>query len=75
MIRFRTSSGSEYELDTDNDRIRRLSGTAKATARQGPDNVWKDFEAIHGPDLEFPCLIVWEGVKCTLTSDVVKIYD
>lgn len=75
MTRFRTSSGSEYELDEEAKQIRRLSGVKQPTERQGPDNVWRDYEAIHGPELEFPVLIRWEGIKCTLTSDVVKFYE
>jgi hypothetical protein len=45
----RTESGSVYELDQVNKRVRRLSGVRAATARQGADGAWRQYDQL-GPD-------------------------
>lgn len=43
-MRFTTQSGSVYEVDVTNKKIRRLSGTTDPTPRQGEDGEWKSYE-------------------------------
>lgn len=43
---FITSSGSRYQLDQANNRIRRLSGNADPTMRQGKDGDWRTYFSI-----------------------------
>lgn len=74
--RFRTHSGSTYEVDHDNHQIRRLSGNHPPTARQGSDERWKPYQGI-SEILTGQCVLVsWEVVgnvaRCTLTSEVVE---
>jgi hypothetical protein len=45
-MKFKTESGSEYEVNTDKKEIRRLSGNADPTLRQGRDGDWKSYEDI-----------------------------
>lgn len=82
MIAFSTETGSEYELNLTEKKIRRLTGTHGPTPRQGQDGEWRTFSAI-GP--EVPCLgqtllIEW-GVQnedgseqCTVTSPVTSVH-
>lgn len=42
-MRFITISGSTYEVDQDNKKIRRLKGKADPTPRQGQDGVWREY--------------------------------
>jgi hypothetical protein len=46
MIAFTTQSGSKYEVDTDNKRIRRLTGKNEPTRRQGVDGNWRNYDTI-----------------------------
>jgi hypothetical protein len=69
---FYTVSGSAYELDKDNNKIRRLEGAIDPTPRQGPDGEWKTFEFCSQVCEGRPVLIVWEGTKSTMTS-LVKL--
>lgn len=88
MMRFTTASGSLYEVDFSQKRIRRLSGKNDPTPRQGADGEWKVYEEISsfsGVENEMvigsPAIIVWNKsssnmqleVKTTLTSDIVSI--
>lgn len=43
-MKFVTLSGSVYQVDTVNKKIRRLNGTADPTPRQGEDGVFKSYE-------------------------------
>lgn len=81
MIKFRTYSGSVYELDQDNKRIRRLSGVKDPTPRQGADGQWKTYvhlktEPEPGNDL-YICWSVGDGEggsdRCTVTSRIEEI--
>lgn len=73
MIRFTTSTGSRYEVDTDNSKIRRLGGTAEPTPRQGVDGTWRTYQAISHIAPGYAVLVVWEvqaHLPSTLTSVV-----
>jgi hypothetical protein len=78
FIIFFTLSGSSYEVDQENNRIRRLAGTKDPTVRQGNDGEWKDYK--HLSFSEDGVLIVWNiddhGIsKTTMTSPVVKVVN
>lgn len=45
-MKFKTESGSEYEVNADDKKIRRLFGKVKPTDRQGADGEWKKYEDI-----------------------------
>lgn len=78
-MRFQTLSGSVYEFDVENKQVRRLYGTHAPLPRQGEDEVWKPYVAMHL--LETGSIaIVWniteDGVhQSTLTSRIVKRLD
>lgn len=42
-MKFKTETGSEYEVNTDSKKIRRMTGVKEATARQGKDGEWKGY--------------------------------
>jgi hypothetical protein len=70
MLRVVTQN-STYEFDTVGKRVRRLSGDAAPTARQGPDHVWKDYTRLD--KVLGGYLIDWDGKgHCTLTSQIVS---
>lgn len=72
---FHTES-STYEIDTERNRIRRLSGRADPTSGQGQDGVWKDFKSTTDVVQGAQVLIVWtDGSKPTLTSRVRKVIE
>lgn len=89
MIKFTTETGSIYEMDEIDGRIRRLSGNHAPTSRQGEDGSWRNYHGIrsggvqdnipfafnNGPVLVGQrMLIIWnEEGQCTLTSVVVDI--
>jgi len=70
----KTASGSTYEHDLSNGRIRRLEGTHNPTPRQGADGDWLPYEAIHGPLKEAPLVVLWshQHGRMTVTSPVVS---
>ena len=77
-----TQSGSVYELDLDNKRIRRMVGKHDATERQGKDGEWKRFAGVSTPRLGEALLIIWrydlddEGrtvARSTMTSAVTHV--
>jgi hypothetical protein len=70
---FKTISGSTYELDQPNKRIRRLNGTEDPTPRQGADGEWKTFNNCTDVREGNSVLIQWEGERCTVTSIVKSI--
>lgn len=61
---------SRYEIDTYNNRVRRVSGDDNPTPRQGEDGVWKDYVEISKAG---PCLLFhWDDEgRGTMTSPVV----
>jgi hypothetical protein len=65
------TQNSTYEIDTVHRRIRRTTGSAAPTTRQGPDNVWKPYADI--TKVMGGYLIDWDGEgHCTLTSPIVR---
>lgn len=71
MFIFETETGSRYEVDTVNKRIRRTRGRALPTVRQGEDNVWKGYESFS--KMYGGYFIDWDGEgHGTLTSKVVS---
>jgi hypothetical protein len=58
----RTETGSIYEVDRKNKRVRRLTGEKNPTPRMGKDGEWKTYHDIQPdpPELDVPLLIVWE---------------
>ena len=86
-MKFKTISGSIYEVDEQGKKIRRLYGTEEATSRQGKDGDWKSFDHL---DLEVgaSAMIFWDakttpllegntfgGSPATMTSQVAEIID
>jgi len=78
-----TDSGSVYELDEDQKRIRRLSGAKPPTPRQGSDGEWRQYEGLDrvGPEGAQRLMVIWridedEGfpdvriARSTLTSTI-----
>ena len=45
-MKFRTYTGSVYEVDQQGKRIRRLTGKNEPTSRQGKDNEWRDYREL-----------------------------
>jgi hypothetical protein len=45
-MKFITRTGSVYQIDTTNKKIRRLEGKANPTPQQGTDGEWKSYERI-----------------------------
>ncbi len=76
---FTTASGSMYEVDKENSKIRRLVGVDDPTPRQGYDGEWKVFVSITDVELGYSVLVGWRykedgvTVEGTLTSPVVRI--
>lgn len=85
IIRTRNSI---YEIDFDNKRVRRLTGTAAPTPRQKADGEYRDYLSIapNPPIVGESLLIIWDptttplmegseagATPITLTSVVVKI--
>lgn len=72
MTTYITESGSVYEVDHDNKRVRRLSGVKDPTPRQGKDGEWKTYVELN-TELFPGCLFfIWEHPgKGTRTSPVV----
>jgi len=75
----KTESGSTYELDLENSKIRRLSGTHEPTARQGQDGQWRSYLDITEPEVGPSLFICWSydeasgRAESTMTSSVTAI--
>lgn len=76
-MRFRTETGSVYELDWQGNRIRRLAGTHAATPAQGADGEWVTYRACSLPVRGQYVSIVWRdgerAAPATITSAVTSI--
>lgn len=72
-----TESGSVYELDEVQRRVRRLSGVTTPTARQSADGEWQEYAKLYVLPLAHGqvCLMFdWNGDgKCTMTSVILKM--
>ena len=77
IITFTTESGSIYELDIGNKRIRRMMGSSPPTPHQGADGQWFRYMAISPPEVGGYVNIVWcwenSLLKTTMTSNVVHV--
>jgi hypothetical protein len=85
VIRFETRSGSVYEVDQKEQRIRRLGGPDDPQPRQGDDGEWKAYRSISPIELGRCVLVCWPtgtplhdgspqyALPCTLTSEVVQV--
>jgi hypothetical protein len=69
---FRTQN-SLYEVDAEQRRIRRLSGSNIPTPRQGEDRVWRTYVCTSAILVGYPVLITWVAAKGTRTSPVTEI--
>lgn len=72
---YKTESGSVYQVDEANSRVRRLLGTNAPTPRQGPDGEWKQYVSLSMWNTEDgKCLwIDWTGHgNGTVTSRIVE---
>lgn len=58
-MRFTTISGSLYEVDLDNKKIRRLNGKADPTPRQGKDGEWQGYLNNLTVVVGEPVIIAW----------------
>lgn len=80
---FITKSGSKYELDEKENRIRRLAGKNEPTKRIGEDEKWKKYISISPVKLNQQVLVIWENEKTfvpnaspgTITSSIVEIIE
>jgi hypothetical protein len=84
-MQFKTRSGSLYEIDTTNQQIRRLNGTADPTPRQGADGEYRKYVELFPlvPTVGQSLLIVWDkdvipppaegSIPTTITSPVVEL--
>jgi len=72
---FQTISGSTYELDLEGKKIRRMEGIIDPTPRQGVDGEWRTFETCSEVVVGQVVLIVWKGIKSTVTSNVAMIHN
>lgn len=79
-----TESGSIYEIDRKNKRVRRMTGKTNPTPRMGTDGEWRTYSGIQPdpPEAGERLLIVWEitqadrderNLPTTLTSTIVAI--
>ena len=79
---------SVYEVDTQNKRVRRMSGKDNPTPRQGADGAWRAYASIFPdpPTVGSELLIMWEpattpllegspegAVPTTITSPITQI--
>jgi hypothetical protein len=79
------TSGSVYEVDQKESRIRRLEGKLDPTKRVGNDGEWKQYHSLSDIKIGQCILIIWnedieplaiEGTSPgTMTSPVVEIID
>jgi hypothetical protein len=76
-----TVTGSLYELDGENHRIRRVSGERAPTIRQGTDGTWRSYVLIapEQPTVGSRLVVVWEidvdghRAESTILSEVRSV--
>jgi hypothetical protein len=72
VITIKTISGSTYEINTVEKKIRRVEGTHAPTSRQGNDGEWKDYTGLASLK-NYGIFIDWHGDgKGTITSMVTS---
>ena len=69
---YKTETGSLYQVDEENKRVRRIEGVKAPTPRQGKDGEWKEYKVFQR--LSDGCLwFDWTGLgNGTVTSRVVE---
>jgi len=85
-MKFTTVSGSSYEIDLKEKKVRRLNGRIDPQPRQGKDGEWKKYLEVLGPTVGRPVVIFWdpkdvprfpdsppEAHPSTVTSFVVSV--
>jgi hypothetical protein len=83
MISLKTCSGSNYQIDINNKRLRRLNTfDHPANAVRVDDNEWRSFVevgSVSGGEYVFTvgeaALFVWKDDKMTITSSVEEITE
>lgn len=78
MLRVLTASGSIYEIDQYESKIRRVSGSTPGTQRVGQDGEWRTFmDMVIGETL----FIVWRQnpetlvLETTVTSPIERVWE
>ncbi len=75
-MKFKTVSGSTYEVDLDKKQIRRISSTHPPHRRQGQDGVWSGYDWITevkvGRSVRIELTLPCDG-RCLTTSTVTEI--
>jgi hypothetical protein len=71
-MRFITISGSTYEVDQDNKKIRRLKGKADPTPRQGQDGEWREYINLSPIKIGEAVLIQWADAH--VLTDAAKAF-
>lgn len=79
-MKFKTRSGSWYELDIESNRVRRLIGVKDPTPRQGSEGEWKQLHQPAHVVIGSGAMFVWnctpEGIyQTTVTSTVIEILE
>lgn len=73
MITFSTISGSIYQVDEENKRIRRITGKTPPHRTFAPDGKWKPFEEITFIEVGLSACIKWpEAVGGSTITSVVR---
>lgn len=70
MIGFTTASGSEYELDVNAKKVRRISG--KAPQPRVSDGDWRPYVEISPIFIASRVAILWDTETTTVTSPVTR---
>jgi hypothetical protein len=75
MIKFRTKSGSIYQIDYEGMTVRRISGTKPPTDSFTPDGSWHRFAYATLVDVGYPMIIQWkaDSEKHSITTKVKEI--
>lgn len=76
-MKFRTVSGSIYEIEQENNRIRRLFGIREPIKGQGLDGEWKEYLIISTPQIGKSLCVTWKTPKSEssgmmITSRIVE---
>lgn len=86
-MKFRTESGSHYEIDRTKRQIRRIAGPNAPSKRQGKDGEWKHYEFASDVVVGNQVVIFWDNSEklldgsppgahpTTMTSPVAEVED
>lgn len=74
-MKFKTQSGSTYEVDFNSKQIRRLNGLTNSTPRQGNDGQWKKYNDLYPQNITVGhyVIILWAG-DLPPTPETVQLY-